>query len=68
MATAERMYELEAEARRLVDAAAPAEAFNPLWREGWRPASMREGNGLDPCPSDCGVCYPAAPKARRSRR
>jgi hypothetical protein len=45
----------------------PGEFFAQLHRRGWRPASQLEGDGLEPCPDDCGVCHPE-PSLRQVKR
>ncbi len=60
--------ELDEEAERLVARAAPGQEFELLHRRGWKPRSQREGSGLEPCPPDCGVCYPTLSPVRRRRR
>ena len=67
MASKEKLEALDREAHRLRRAGASGQEFEKLHRQGWTPESLRAGNGLDPCPEDCGVCYPV-PSPRRRRK
>ncbi len=59
---------LDQEAALLIEAGASGQEFEMLHRRGWRPPSQRKGPGLDPCPSDCGVCNPVLSPVRRRKR
>lgn len=63
-----RPHALDGEADELVAQAASGQEFNELAKRGWKPRSLRSGNGLDTCPPDCGVCFPTAAIRERSRR
>ena len=58
MPSKDKLEALDREAHRLRREGAPGMAFEKLSREGWTPESQRAGNGLEPCPPDCGVCHP----------
>ena len=50
--------ERDALAQRMMDEGAPGDAFERLYRAGWRPTSAQQGDGLDPCGPSCGICHP----------
>ena len=67
MPSKDKLEALDREADRLRAEGAPGMAFEMLHRQGWVPRSQREGNGLDPCPSHCGVCFPVFSPRRRKK-
>jgi hypothetical protein len=63
------LEEMDALAEAMAERGASGQEFEEkLFRRGWKPISRREGDGLEPCPSDCGVCHPETlPLERRMR-
>lgn len=57
---------LQRRADELVSQGAPGAKFEELHRLGWRPPSQRQSDGLQPCGSSCGVCFPE-PVLRKRR-
>ncbi len=57
--------ELDKLAARALELGAPGQVFERLRRLGWREASYGQGDGLGPCPPDCGVCHPVYAPTRR---
>lgn len=55
-------------ARRMMDEAAPGDAFERLARAGWKPKSAMLGDGLPPCGESCGICNPDEETRARVRR
>jgi hypothetical protein len=66
--SARELEQLELEAQQALKDNAPASVFEDLRKRGWREPSALEGSGLDPCPPECGVCYPPERSRRTKRR